>query len=184
MTRTRPFAAAAALIAALTLTLTGCGDDSSPKGSTEPSSASSTAQADPRGLADWAAVTLLDQESTDICDVGTSNLAERFGEQGWCEEDLTFKQTPVSLDLVATCNATARGGKTATGTLYAYHVEPSIAFTDDGGTDGGIIVIVDQPSGTPVVNDLYTTSLDPDDLVIGSCPHGGIEPLTESIPME
>ena len=183
MTRTRPFAAAATLIAALALT--GCGDDSPAQTPTDTSSTPEAApQDDGRELADWAAVTLLDQESTDICDVGTSNLVERFGKQGWCEEDLAFTQTPVSLDLVATCNATARGGKTATGTLYAYNVEPSIAFTEDGGTEGGIIVIVDEPSGTPVVNDLYTTSLDPDDLVIGSCPHGGIEPLTESIPIE
>ena len=184
MTRTRPFAAAAALTAALALT--GCGDDSSPQTTTKPSSTTNEAapQNDGRELADWAAVTFLSKDSTAICDAGSPSLAERFAKDGWCDNAVDFKETPVSLDLVGTCDATAAGGKTAPGTLYAYHVSPSILFTEDDGTEGGIVVIVDKQSDEWIVNDLYTTSLDPEEPVVGSCPYQGLKLLNESISME
>ena len=184
MTRTRTFATAATLIAALALT--GCGDDSSAQPPTEPSSTPEAApQDDGRELADWAAVTFLSKDSTAICDVGSPSLAERFAKEGWCDNAVEFKETPTALDLIGTCDATAAGGKTPPGTLYAYHVSPSITFTEDDGTEGGVVVIVDHDDSEKwIINDLYTTSLDPEEPVIGSCPYQGLELLNESISME
>lgn len=168
------------LTAAAVVTMSGCADDQATDQKPQPSSESAP-QDDGRKLADWAAVTFLNKHSTKICEVGSESLTERFGKNGWCEQNAAFKETPTKLDLIGTCDATKAGGKTAPGTLYAYHVDPSITVVADRGSEGGVIVTVNEEGGKWVVNDLYTTSLDPSEPVIGSCPYGGFQPLEESI---
>lgn len=179
---TKTQATPAAVLIALGV-LAGCSDDD-PAPDKQATTRSQDAPSSGRELADWAATTFLDQESTDICDVGTESLISRFAKEGWCEQDVSFKQTPVSLDLIATCDATQTPDRTSPGTLYGYHVDPTIDFTGSGSTDGGIIVIVAEQDDAWLISDLYTTSLDPADPVIGSCPYGGMQLLDESISLD
>lgn len=168
------------VLGVLSMCLTGCGDATTP--GTDSSAAQNAApQDDSRALADWAVVTFLKKDSTALCAVGSDHLAERFGENGWCEKDVTFTETPVKLSLVATCDATKTGGKTAPGRLYAYHVDPSITVAKDGDHEGGLVVTVDKQDGKWLVNDFYVTSLDPEDPVVGSCPYGGLKPTDEAV---
>ncbi|MFV0535305.1 MAG: hypothetical protein ACK5MR_16880 [Cumulibacter sp.] len=174
-------------VAAIAL-LTGCSSSDSSEQPEPPATSSETEvaaapQEDGRELSDWALQRFLAKDSTSICEVGTQNLQIEFGKEGWCENDVQFKETPVIVTLVATCDATANGGNTPPGTLYAYDVEPSISPTGDG-TYGGLQVIVEDVNGTWQVSRVLPDWFDPTDPVIGSCPYKGVELLDESIPLE
>lgn len=168
---------------ALLMLVAGCGSDTEGTGNSagSGSESSSPPRADGRELADWAVVTFLDKKSTAICPVGTESLAKRFGKEGWCESDNDFKQTPVSLTVLGTCDTRKRNAPVAPGDLYLYVVDPSVQFTSEDGTDNSIIVTVNDEDGKWSVTDLHTSSTDPDDPIAGACAGAGLTPLDEPV---
>lgn len=182
--RTRFFAAVAAIALLSACSNEDSGNDPDVTGDATSSAAQETSapQDDGRELADWTATTFLAKNSTSICEVGTQNLEIEFGEHGWCEKDVTFEQTPVTLDLIGTCDTRDQGDPISPGDLYLYVVQPSISATGDG-KDNAIALIVNDSDGDWLVEDLYLTSVDPADPIPGSCPYQGMQPLSESIPL-
>lgn len=176
---TKPWVTSAAVLIALGV-LAGCGDND-PQPDQQAPATTEDAPASGRDLADWAVTTFLEQESTDICDVGTESLVKTFGEHGWCEQDVTFKQTPVSLDLVGTCDTRGQDDPIAAGDLYLYIVEPSIQYTDDPDAQNALIVIVEKSAGEWQVADMYAKDTDPEEPKAGACPYDGMQLLDESI---
>ncbi|PRZ39673.1 hypothetical protein CLV47_11837 [Antricoccus suffuscus] len=179
--------AAAVLSALLAISLAACSDDDPGTGnggsggsSAQQQKAGAPDQSDGRKLADWAATKMVTRHTTDICMYGTQELEKRFGKQGWCENDPTFKQTAVTLDLVGTCDATQGGSKTPPGDLYLYRVEPSIEFDPDAGTESGVQVTVLKQGNDYKINSIVTKSVS-DDLMTPDCPDGHADPASGSI---
>lgn len=167
---------------ALALLLSACGSDT--QGSSGGGGGGEKAlppRSDGRELADWAAVTFLHKKSKEICAVGTESLAKRFGKEGWCESNNDFKQTPVTLKVLGTCDTRKRNAPVAPGDLYLYVVDPSVQFTSENDTDNSIIVTVNDQDGKWSVTDLHTSSTDPDNPIAGACAGPGLTPLDESV---
>ena len=146
--------------------LSGCSSDEPappPEGSDASSSSAQAAGAptgDGRELADWAVTTFLGRESTDVCQYGTEDLLIAFGEHGWCENDVDFKQTPVKLTLTSEWDQTSSAGNAVAGTEYEYVVEPSIDFEGDGQARNTIIVTVSDASGDWLIGRLQPVTHD------------------------
>lgn len=169
----RPLAGIAAIAIAACTALAACGgDDTGPDTETEggdtAASSASPPTDDGRKLADWAAVQMLNKNSTGVCEVGTKDLEVRFGEQGWCENDVSFKETPVTLQFVATCVSTD-GGSGVAGDGYLYLVEPSITWVDGKDDDNALLVVLTESEGESQVADLRGTTIDVSDMTTGSC---------------
>lgn len=148
------------------------------------SSATATAPADDtRDLADWAAVQMLQKNSTEVCEVGTKYLEIEFGERGWCENDVKLKETAVTLELVATCEG--RGDEKAPpGDVYVYYVEPDITWIPGEDSDNGLVVTVDDSNGDAKVSNFYPDSFDPEEIADTYITTCKAESLTATSPAE
>lgn len=164
----RLIGAVAIAIAACT-TLAACGGDENAGGDSgdSPASSGDAPTDDGRELADWAAVQMLTGHSTTICEVGTEDLEIRFGEQGWCEEDATFEQTPVKLTLAASC-VVDTDPKVVAGDVYLYHLSPRIEL-EPSKQSNGLVVTVTETDGEWVVADLKPYSYDVDSVMVSGC---------------
>lgn len=128
--------------------LAACGSDDPDSSDGVASSESSSSEATPptdeaRELADWVAVQMLQKNSTAVCEVGTEDLEIKFAEEGWCENDVAFKETAVTLQFVATCTSTGNGNSIA-GDGYLYLVKPDITWIDGKDDKNGVLVVLNE----------------------------------------
>lgn len=173
-------AVAAAL--AMALTLSACGDG---KPDDSPAAVEGPDQSDGRALADWAAVQVVQRNTTEICEYGSDTLKKRLGSLGWCEKDPTFTETVVSMNLIGTCDASKGGsGQTPPGDLYWYEVEPSVTFDPDKGKQDGIQVTVLKQDGNYIVNSIVTKDASTEDMGNPNCPGNEATPTSASISLE